>query len=613
MDYWFIHDRKEYTAIKSRKSGMVTDLNVQKLKEIALSNNDATEFGVDKPCYYLQVNSLHHDVKKGRILLWVHNDLLANKKQKETIEKLAHEAFFIKPQSLNWESLQNSVGRLKELSLDLLAKGKQQEFKETLIYYGQLIETFYDYAKPYSEDVRSQLNPSSIWWGEPNPVHWITDDIQEIFESGIDAKRSFAIMASSLPFLLMRHAINCKDFSIFEKLRYYPYLLYKHSYEAKKAGNAEKAKLLFEQSWRRLKRSVDIDLYGKAKDKEYPIEWIERFACAILAVFQDLLKASFDKRDFDSFEKYLSVTTKLFKNLENTMRSDNIDRVRGLVDSLKQKNQEVIFGLSSWILGKWRENRGVGDIERFYSAIQKETPSEIERLTNLFSRCHSFETIDFHGWNHWETEGQEEGEVHFVDSFAKLEVFYAVRALSLLANKASKEIEEINLPHSRTLEALARGLRRLMPTLDSIKENPSEWKFALTDASIEKIDSFKNLLIKAKEAQEQEDAETIRKRTISTDLVNECKEKTKKTFSESAIMRDIFTKCFKSYDDQAERDIAESDGWLGIRQLIGKDIFLDDWHVDGSLVREDFGRPMAQGENDILFKEIANKLPRNRL
>ena len=38
-----------------------------------------------------------------------------------------------------------------------------------------------------------------------------------------------------------------------------------------------------------------------------------------------------------------------------------------------------------------------------------------------------------------------------------------------------------------------------------------------------------------------------------------------------------------------------------------KEIFLDKWHVDGSAVRESFGTPMAQGENNYLFDEIAKR------
>ena len=608
MNSWFIHNRKEYTAIKSRKSGMVTDLDVQKLKEIASSNNDATEFGVDKPCYYLQVNSLHHDVKKEGFLLWVRNDLLANKKQKETIEKLAHEAFFIKPQSLNWESLQNSVGRLKELSLDLLAKRQQQEFREVLSYYDQLIETFYDYAELYPEDVRSQLNPSSILRENPNPIRWITGDIGEIFESSIEAKRSFATLASSLPFWLMSHAIDYKDLSVFEELRHYPYLLYKHSCEAKKAGNDEKANLLFRHSWRYLEEVGDSDLSIKAEDNEYPIDWIERFACAILKVFQDLLKISFDERNFRAFEKYLSVTTKLFENLENAMRYDDITRIEGLVESLNEEKQEVIFGLSSWILNKWHADSEKGSIEKFYNAIEAKMPSEIEPFTRLFLRCHHFDKVRSHGWNFWEFEGKGGGETYRVNSFAHLEQFYTVKALSLLAGYTDEQIATINLPTSRDFAYLADGTTgSVFSTLDHIKNNSDQWQPVLTDAAIEKVDAFKKLLAKAKEAQEQQESDEIKERPISQNLVRECKEKAKENFYQSATMRDIFIKHFNGYDNQTASKTDFKGGWFAINTIINKEIFLDNWYVDGSGVRDSFATSIARGENNYLLDEIANR------
>ena len=606
---------EEYVGIKSQKSGVFTDLDIGKIKKITrivsphrettknrfLTTND--EKSELKVYCYLQA-LFHASFSEGSPLLWVHRDLIdENKKSK--IEKQVNQAFTISAENNNSKSSQNCITKLKRISLNLIKNQNGEELYEALESYEEIIKLFYEDLEAYRFIFPEQQDALAFLFSEMNsPIYQISEDIKEILEMGIKSpNKAIPQEIIRIPSRLMRHAINNKDFLIFKYFQNHFYNLYRYS---RNPENRENATFLFDRSWRHLKEIVAYDLSMKIKDSEYPIEQINKFACAILLIFQNLLKISFDERDFDAFTKYLSVTTKLFKGIERAMRHDNIDRTKGLVDSLKQKNQEVIFGLSSWILGKWRENREAGDIERFYSAIQKETPSEIERLTDLFSRCHHFETIGFHGWDNWEAEGKEEGEVHSIDSFEKLEVFYAVRSLSLLANKTSKEIEEINLPHSRTLEALARGVRRLMPTLDSIKANPSEWNFALTDAAIEKIDSFKNLLSKAKEAQEQEDAETIRKRAISPNLVNKFKEKAKETFSESAIMRDIFTKCFKSYEYQTERDIAESDGWFGIKELIGKDIFLADWHVDGSLVRDEFGRSMAQGENNLLFKEIVN-------
>ena len=607
MSSLFIHNRREYTAIKSKKAGMVTDLDVQKLRQIAFSNNNATEFGVSKPCCYLQVSSPHHDVKKEDTLLWVHNALLADKKQKETIERLARKAFLIKPQSLKRDALQGGVKRLKELSLDLLAKQQQENFREALIYYDELIEAFYDYAKPYSEEVRSQWNSTPFWGLDSNPVRWITDDILEIFEHAVEAKRDFALTASYLPFLLMGHAIDYKDLSIFAELRYYPYLLYKHSREAKKAGNDEKANLLFDRSWRNPRDIIQHDLYRKVEDEAYPIEWIDRFACAVLRIFQDLLKVSFDERDFRAFEKYLSATTKLFENLENTMRYDDITRTEGLVKSLNEKKQEVLFGLSSWILNKWRDKEEEAGIEQFYNAIEAKMLSEIEPFTSLFLRCHHFDKVHSHGWNFWEGEGKEEGVTYSVDSFAHLDQFYTVKALSLLADYTDEQIATINLPTSRDLAYLVGGHGSVVSILDYIQNNSDQWKPILTDTAIEKVDVFKKLLIKAKEEQEQKETKQLKERPISENLVQECKEKTKETFYRSATMRDIFIKHLNAYENQIASEIATVGLFFGCKEVMTKEIFLDKWHVDGSAVRDSFGTPMAQGENNYLFDEIASR------
>lgn len=620
-------NKKAYIEIKSSRSGIFRDLNLRtlkkllgKLKEIAPIEKQITGAGSgaqdilpgstkSDPYCYLSPRFYSDTKEVGDTLFWIRKDLLENKEDEIKIRSLAQEVFKIRPIDFDLEQARDNIRKLRLLSLDLIKDKRADELRLVLNSYIKLIEYFYIYLEPYGggfSEKQARDMSMEIFFGGFNSIAWISEDIQEIFEQGIKSSSKEIIGETTyLLVRLMRESISRKDHLILRQFQYYPIRLYQTSVIRRIDKGDDLSGFIFDRSWRYLKEIVDHDLEVKLKKEEdYPVEEARNFACAILKIFQSLLKDSFEKRDIESFKTFLSVTRGLFRSLDITDRFESTDAEK-TSDYLRQKKEEMLFGVASWIFFKLSQNNADETIKQFYDIAQEGTPSKIEDLTNIFLRTHDFGVEGFWGWDNWEMSEKGEGQVHSIQILEKLEKFYIVRFLILLAGKTNEEIAQIKLPHTRDSVYLAEDAGGLIKTLDNIAAHHEAWAFILSESSIEKIDILKDLLKKAKEAQEQSDVVLKRKQNISQKRVQEFKKVVIRTFDESASLRDIFIKYIGTYEEKIGVAIVGKKERFGINIIDDKASFFDNWHIHYSGWGENYGRDLAAGENSYLLDEIA--------
>ncbi len=619
-------NKENYTPIKSEKSGVFKDLNLRTLKILLTKLQESAPFEKEvvgmssevwdtnsepnkiDPYCYLSPRFLSDIKEVDDILIWVRNDLLTNEEKAKQIRTLTQQAFKITSLHFDLEHARNDMRKLKLLSLDLIKDQRSDELREALNIYTKLIEKFYTYLEPYGGGFseRQARNMSmEIIFGGLKPIAWLNEDIREIFDYGIESKNKDILKAiGNLLFRLMRYSIDYKDHLIFQQFQYYPIRFYQASINEKRVGNDELTTFLFERSWRYLKEISDYHLEPKLKKDEYPTDEVRNFACSILKIYQHLLKRAFDIRDLGSFKAYLSVTNGLFRHLDITGRFES-EEAQQIADLLIKKKEEMLFGLSSWIFYKLTENSKDEIIKQFYEIIYRSTSLDIEAFTNIFLRSHSFESEDYWGWDDWEMAEKEEGEAHLIQILGKLEKFYAVKSLSLLSDKTADQISNIDLPHSRDLAFLTNENRYLIIVLDDIKTNPKNWEYILQESAINKVDTFKSLLFKAKEAQEQVELKLIREKHISKKIVEKFKKEVLKTFYENATLRNIFTYYFRTYEDRIKEISNNKVERFGLNIVDDKSIFFDAWHVRYPRWGENYGIDLASGENSKLLDDIA--------
>lgn len=620
-------NKKEYVQIKSQKSGLFADFRFSRLakfltelqkllpedktlsENISDTENTKVKAATKEPYCYLAPRFYSKLKESDNTLFWVKKDIL-KEGDKERLSELAQKIFKIKKTiKFDPEETRNQILKVKARCIKAINEQKIDELHGVVNIYIDLINDFYRYLEPYGggfSEKQAKDMRTEIFFGSFRFIDWLSRDIKEIFDKGIQSKnKSIVREVAYLPIVLVRYAIDHKDHLIFQEFSYYPNWLYRHAVKDKQDRNEELADFMFDRTWRYLKELSDYYLEPKLEE-DYPKDEFKNFVVGILKIFQNLLKTSLEKRDIINFGKFLSVTAGLFRNLDNFHKSYKQDPSENIFYFLDKKRKQMFFGLTSWTLFLLERDKQNLKLKEFYNEISSKLPSDIKKFTEIFIESHDFKTEDFWGWDNWEMQEKEEGEVHTIQVLEKLEKFYAVRVLVLLSSKSEEDIiAKIQLPPSRDLAYLAEGTRDLIKILDDIKSNPEKWNFILTESAIQKVDALKTLLSKAKEEQEKIETETKKKSPISAKKINEFKGKIIEAFYESATVRDIFINYLKKYEDKTKEKWTGNRERFGINIVDNKATFFDEWYVHYIGWGDNYGQDLASGEDSHLLDEIS--------
>jgi len=654
-----IDNEIEYHCFHAEKFGTISDIDLQALKKLAdivdeegrksgfsFGGSEEPQVSVGKEGEVEETESKSlpknnqrylmkkfHDVidEEHRTLICLDKKLFKDTSKLEEIGALVNSAFLIKPADNFAEEVRYEISGTKDQFISAIENKQLGKTEELVSLYIKLAEGFLEHITKcgggYSaEQARKERHSLFSGWEQ---VRWLSSDIRDLFEKAMQSHdREIIRNVTYLPIAIARRAIEKQDHYLFQEFIWFAEFLY---LSAIKEKDDDLKKFLIDRSWRYLKEICDVYVEAKlrksALDKEQ-LESLRDFGVHFFVIFQNLLKKAFDNRDIESFEAFKNAVQKLFDHFKPSESVKNVQDIKWRLEkmqlteeqksdlSVQLSKQEAIeqieqninirrsqmfFGLTSWFLDQLLHNKTDEQMRQFYDSIQSTFSQKIEDFTDIFLKTHSFDVEDFWGWNWWEM--RDDGEVHSIQILEKLERFYAVKSLTLLAGKTDEEIGNIELPYTRDLAYLAEGTRDLIKVLDDIKTNSDNWKFVLSENAISKVDVFKNLLTKAKEAQEQKEVELKKEQAISQKRVQEFKKEVLKTFYEGANMRDIFAKHFNAYEDKTKDETDRKDRF-GINIVDDKASFFDEWHVHYVGWGENYGRDLASGENSYLLDDM---------
>lgn len=620
--FGFWGNKKEIIVVKSQKSGTVLNIKIGDLEKlvatlsraindtISAENTGSTNAGNTKvkqePVCYLKP-MLGYKIEAGETLFEIKKSV-ADRIDIKKVAKIAQDVFIIKKDDSEIEA-RIEISKLKDRCISAINNQQTGDLEKIIRLYVDLVKEFFKYFSSYhggcfsSEQAKQERGS---FFDKLKPLDWLSKDIWEIFERGINSEDINIIRdVAYLPILLIQQAIESKDHLIFQEFIYFSRVLYERACELLEKGKKKEADIMFDRTWRYLKELSTYHLESKLKDENYPEQDFKDYYIQILKTFQELLKSSFDKKDFDNFEKFLSVTSGLFDRLDRPYFGLDTEKV---YDFLSDKRQEMLFGLASWILSIFRNTKDFA-IKRFYDAVQNKLPTKIEEFTEVFLRTHDFKTEDYWGWDWWESRPDE--GVHTINVLEKLEQFFVIRSLSLLRSRNDADIEKIDLPHNRDLAFLAEGTRDAMKTIDDVEKNPDNWKFVLDDESIKKCSSLRGLFKRAHEQQEQDDLKRKREASISSAKVEKFKEFFIENYGQSHPIKELF-KNLNLFTDKTSKKARSEIKKMGINTMFDKAAFFGEevsWHVHYVGIDEafGFGRSMAYGENDQVLDELKGK------
>jgi len=657
----FDDDKKsDYHCFYSNRIGTVVDIKLNKLDQFAKlveeeSNRNGFSFYKEKVkpvgdassdtimseaerVKFIQIDTQYFTKRvgdevdeKNLILLAVDKRTVKDDEVIKTLHNLAHDIFIIRRKESFSEEIKLEIDSLEDQFVQAIEENKQGKIDALAKTYTEIAEVFLEAIGPYGggysyEQAKKETNSFFGGWNE---IRWLSDSVREILtKAGKSHDKGIIRSIAYIPVGIAIRAINFGDQYLFQEfLRFPPYLYWLSLEET----NENVREFMVDRSWRHLKETSDFYIENHLRRKAVDAESIKKyteFVIPIFSTFQNLLKTAFDKRKLDDFKEFLGQFVRLYKDFESDneypraehLKSDlertTDPKVREILEKrievqiakevavkeIQTRKRQVVFGLSAWIFEKYRNNRADSSLANFYSEITTRLPKSLPELTDVFISSRTFETESFWNWDGWEMVA--DGEVHMIDFHSKLDRLYLVKALLITNNLSPESIEAIVLPHSRDLAFMAEDRTgTLISMLNEFSRDAERWEAFLPASAIANVEALKRLLVKAKEAQEEEEERFIETVEINPDKLKEFKSEVIKAFYERATIRPVLKKS-KAFVDLIDQPVPQEPLSYGYNQIDRKESFIKEWHVHYAGWGENYGQGMASSENQFIFEQM---------
>lgn len=660
---WITDGPENYIFIESEADGRITDVNLEELKKLAnylqdearrlnfslsSSSNPIVATGGDmvtetraepqaiKKVYllkrfgeYLPPNSIFTEGSK--IIFAIPKEFGGNPYIERYVRGMIPHIFRLSqgdaPSSLFRKELQGIKDRLIQ-AVRTTSIGAIEDLKQT---YLNLTEEFLDILHKFgggytAEQAKKERGNLFEGWNE---IRWLREDVRELIMIASDSNNQDIISdIIFLPKAIAIRAFRAKDHLLFQEFIHFDNYIY-HLAQAKEDGRIKD--FMIDRSWRHLKEISDLYIQSKIQDRHQntsieDLQGYKDFVFQIYKTFQSLIKSSFQKKDFKSFEVFVAEFSKLYRhidreyaNVENfkfaltqttdqtlqkelQTKIDILEEKEKIVESIKLARKQILFAVTAKVFDSHRKNQADQDVKKFFNAIDPKITSNIKELTEIFDSCRDFNTEDYWGWS--DDEIIADGEVHIIDAHSKLDYYYCAKALRILSGMTSDQIEAIDMPSSRDLAFLAEDRpETLITKLNEIRANPAN--FDLAQTAIDKIDAFVELLTASREKQEKKEEEFLKTAPIDPDKLIEFKKDIHKSFTESGRIRALINR-YNAYEDRISETPGKVIPSYGYNQIDEKAAFLKTWYVHYGERGEQYGEGMANSEDQIFFEAAVN-------
>lgn len=237
------------------------------------------------------------------------------------------------------------------------------------------------------------------------------------------------------------------------------------------------------------------------------------------------------------------------------------------------------------------------------SLNQNLTPSTIKGVLAQYSRRYHFEDKFSIYWD------DHHGASVYFDKYFLLLLLRTLPRGVHTPEKLRQRINSFQIPvhmNIHVLNDLKNFQEYYIDLADEIRQTPSLIRKIGLD--INQIDLlFDEFLIPfLRELTKQIESyfkQIVRVKSISQAKVQEFRADFKKAFNESTQLRDIFIH-YGLYEDRSEGSVSDLKEQLPFSQVLDKEMFFDDWHIESSPMGEDYGRQFAFSENACLTNKL---------
>jgi hypothetical protein len=667
---WLTGNIEDYIFIDSDSEGRIVDVNLEELQKltnylkseaeklgfkiyptettIATSTGATTKKESKKDDYkkiyllkrfgeYIPPTSIFTDDSK--VIFAIPKEFSVNESIPKFVRGVIPHIFRFSKDRPSSETFRKEMKGIKDRVINAIKStslGSVEELKQSYLDLAEIfLETIHDYGGGYSaEQAKKERGNFFEGWNE---IRWLRQDIRELIQIASDSDNQDIISdIIFLPTAIAIRAFHAKDHFLFQEFLSFNSYVY---YLASNKPEGQIRSFMLERCWRHLKEISDLYIESKIKDRDNSVtkqDMLEYkdFALYIFKLFQTLIKASFDKKDYKSFEIFVNEFAGIFKRIDRDIEYPNSEHLKlslqhitdpdqkkkveiqiekqiikeDVVERLSLAKKQVFFALASKVLDFYKKQPSNESLKQFFDLINSQLTLSIEELTKVFDSCRNFTSEDYWGWDDWETIA--DGEVHVIDVHSKFDYFYCVKILGLLRGMTDEQIAQLDMPYSRDLAFLAENRNdnnTLVSKLNQIKQNPQDWLFIIDQQAIDKIDKCIELLQVIKQKQEDKEKEYLKTVEIDPEKLQEFKTKIKDGFTESTKVRPL-VKVYNAYKDKFEENPGTTIPSYGYNQVDEKAAFVKDWYVHYGGWGDQYGSGMANSEDQIFFETIVNNL-----
>lgn len=568
----------------------------------------------------------------SNVLVTFPRKLVPDEATRQHLANIARSAFKIKRRVSYSERISRYLGEVKDEAILAIRDRRTYNLESLVEVYVAVAKTFLTEMENagggYTFE-QAQKEESALFGGGWDEVRWISDHLSEIHRTGCrSGDINVAALVAAGPFHIAYAAIGARDHFLFREFTKFSFRLYK---AAQLGADSKMRQFLVERAWTHLRDLGNIGVQfelKRTKAEAEPIKILADFGTVLLLRFLELLRASFDSREFSDFKLFKHAAGKLFEHLvepqhtrshrdllrvslaqpalseeDRRRKSEHIDRQELLwnaYNDFTRRRSQMFFALGTHIFKRIVADTNKADISNFLGEINELLPINESELTELYLSFYDRNLQSIWGWEWW---GTPEG-VSWGDPTEKVSRYYSFLLARLCRAKPREEVAKIPFPKSEVLIGAVSEGGAVRTTLDSFMTDRDKWRDIIPDSWIPNVEAlvtaFEGLV--TENAREQENL--LIASEIKSSVLEGFRDRFKKAFLAKAGVRRVFAECHAYRDESSVFPKVRGELRWGLNMIEDKRFYVDSGLEQdlGKRHGEDLGTSESQFALERLFK-----------
>ena len=650
----------EYFQIKATRKGFVKDIDlnllfefVQDLENIAnsygfsfdekqTSENSAPQQGLELTpmgSKNLRSNRQRYIVKifgdevtdRSDSLVFFSRVLVQDVQKRQQLAERARSAFHIKPGDSSSRTVERYLGLIKDQAIVAIKDQKTAYLESLLTVYAESVLTFLEEMKKAigGHSFQAAVNERQNLFGGWNEMTWMSRHFAEIYYKGCRSEDIYiAKTVAAAPFRIAYSSIRYRDSLVFDQFTSFARSLYSALDDVKES---KIRRLLFDTCLTYLKDIVNAGIeleLERSENTAADLERIGSLATVILVRYQELLKLSFDKKNFEHFQQFKDGIDALFRYMSSKLTSwpsspqfteaskasldedrtslkQQAERRKTILDivrSVEHQKLQLFFAIGGYVF----ERAIPSDDSHIHGCLMQidgQFPTNPFQLGELYLDNGKPDTDQL--WGRAFYEDSPEGA--WLDSRGT--EYFCYLLLKFTHQYTDQQFSNFSLPAEPNFVANLREDGPIAGTFRNFRDDREKWKKVVPDDWLPSIPNLHQVFARATAKRKIAEDDQIIQTPIDGEYVKVFRARFVQEFENYAVMRKAF-KHFKAYKDETPfvKGVETGPKW-GLNVLDMKQAYT----ADGSKVYfnwpEEYARKLATSESEFMFHRILQELP----